>query len=184
MEQEENYLKKELYDLIKKDEKVFEFLQNASLDGLWYWDLEHPENRWMSPKFWTNLGYDPESKKHLSSEWQAIINPDDLKLALDNLKLHCSDPDNHSYDQIVQYTKQDGSKAWVRCRGLAIQDKNGNLTRMIGAHTDVSEVKKNEIELARMNELMKDRELKMIELKQEVNLLLKELGKPEKYTHQ
>ena len=51
----EHYLKKELYDLIKTDERIFEFIQEGSLDGLWYWDLEKPENEWMNNRFWTTL---------------------------------------------------------------------------------------------------------------------------------
>lgn len=39
-----NYLKKELYELIKNDESIFDFIQESSLDGMWYWDLENPEN--------------------------------------------------------------------------------------------------------------------------------------------
>lgn len=74
----EHYLKKELYDLIKKDDRIFDFIQEASLDGLWYWDLEHPENEWMNPQFWFILGYQPEEMPHLASSWQNIINQDDL----------------------------------------------------------------------------------------------------------
>lgn len=56
---EENYLKEELYALIKKDDYIFDFIQKSSLDGLWFWDLDNPENEWMNSKFWTTLGYDP-----------------------------------------------------------------------------------------------------------------------------
>lgn len=38
----ENYLKNELYNLIKEDSSIFEFIQSGSLDGIWYWDLEKP----------------------------------------------------------------------------------------------------------------------------------------------
>lgn len=38
------YLKKELYGLVKKDNKIFDFIQNVCLDGLWFWDLEKPKN--------------------------------------------------------------------------------------------------------------------------------------------
>lgn len=73
MSSDEHYLKKELYDLMKRDSSIFEFFQNGSLDGIWYWDLEKPENEWMSPQFWTVLGYDPEEKEHLASEWQEDV---------------------------------------------------------------------------------------------------------------
>jgi len=49
-------------------------------------ELENPENEWMSQRFWTILGYDPKEKKHLASEWQDLIHPDDLQDAIGNLK--------------------------------------------------------------------------------------------------
>lgn len=141
-----NYLKNELYNLVKKDSSIFEFLVSGSLDGVWYWDLENPENEWMSPQFWTTLGYDPEEKKHLASEWQDLICPADLQVALDNLRRHCADP-NHPYDQIVRYRHKDGSTVWVRCQGIAIRDDDGNPIRMLGTHNDLTKEKRAEEEL-------------------------------------
>ncbi|MBU1369897.1 MAG: PAS domain-containing protein, partial [Bacteroidetes bacterium] len=129
------YLKKELYGLIKTDESIFDFIQESALDGLWYWDLEKPENEWMNAKFWTVLGYDPDEMPHKSNAWQSIINQDDLKLASDNLTQHWENPE-HPYDQVVRYTHKNGSMVWIRCRGMAIRDKNGKPIRMLGAHQD------------------------------------------------
>jgi hypothetical protein len=64
----QHYLEKGLCNQVGKDESIFEFLQNGSLDGFWYWYLEHPENEWMSPQFWTTRRYDSEHKKHLASK--------------------------------------------------------------------------------------------------------------------
>ncbi len=148
---EENYLQNELYGLINNDTSVFEFIQSGSLDGIWYWDLENPENEWMSPKFWKILGYNPDEKKHLASEWQDIIFQEDLKLAAENLEKHCADPD-HPYDQIVRYRHKNGSTIWIRCRGLAIRDENGKAIRMLGAHTDITDLKRTEKEIHRLKE--------------------------------
>ena len=134
---QENYLKKELYEKFKHDSEIFDFLQRAALDGLWYWDLENPENEWMSPKFWRTLGYDPGDKKHASSEWQGLIHPEDLKVANLNMSRHLEDAE-YPYDQIARYTHKNGSTVWIRCRGFAIRDEKGKPLRMIGAHMDVS----------------------------------------------
>ena len=143
---DENYLKKELYDLIKTDNRVFDFLQDSSLDGLWYWDLENMENEWMNRKFWTTLGYDPDEMPHKSSAWQNMINPDDLKKVDVNLQKHIENPD-YPFDQIVRYQHKKGSTVWIRCRGLIIRDKNGKPVRMIGAHHDLTLLKEKEEEL-------------------------------------
>ena len=142
-QQDAHYLKQELYSLVKSGDSIFEFLIAGSLDGVWYWNLENPIDEWMSPRFWEVLGYEPNEKKHLSSEWQDIINQDDLKMALENFKLHCDNPDV-PYDQIVRYRHRDGSTVWIRCRGVAIRDENGKPIRMLGAHNDVTSLKNAE----------------------------------------
>jgi len=151
---EQHYLKQELYELIKTDSSIFDFLHSGSLDGIWYWDLENPENEWMSERFWTTLGYNPKERKHLAAEWQDLISPDDLQVALKNFEKHCADP-THPYDQVVRYRHNDGSTVWVRCRGLAIRDKAGKPVRMLGAHTNLTQHKKVEQELRRNEEKFK-----------------------------
>ncbi len=154
------YLKKELYELLRTDESIFDFIQDSALDGLWYWDLEHPENEWMNAKFWTVLGYNPDEMPHKSTAWQNIINQDDLKVANENFTKHCENP-NHPYDQVVRYTHKNGSTVWIRCRGLAIRDENGKAIRMLGAHQDISEIKRTEQELIIAKEKAEESEAKL-----------------------
>ena len=150
-----HYLEKELYELIQKDVQIFQIFQDGSLYGIWYWDLEKPEHEWLSPRFWKILGYNPREMKHLASEWQDLINQDDLQVALDNFKKHCEDA-NHPYDQVVRYTAKDGSTVWVRCRGMAIRDKEGKPIRMLGAHTDLTPLKRTEEELRKRTAELED----------------------------
>ena len=157
------YLKKELYELIRTDERIFDFIQDSALDGLWYWDLEQPEHEWMNARFWTVLGYKPDEMPHKSTAWQNIINQDDLKVATENFTKHCENP-NHPYDQVVRYTHKNGSTVWIRCRGLAIRDKNGNPVRMLGAHQDISDAKRTEQALIVAKEKARENEAKYITL--------------------
>lgn len=150
MNSDDHYLKRELYELVRTDPALFEFLQAGSLDGIWYWDLEDSDVEWMSPRFWRVFGYDPATKKHLAAEWQDMIHPDDLAMALENFNKHYADP-SHPYDQLVRYTHADGSTVWVRCRGLIIRDAQGTPKRMLGAHNDVTELKRIEEELKEKN---------------------------------
>lgn len=138
-----HYLRRELYAQVQSNPAIFDFLQAGSLDGLWYWDLERPEHEWMNARFWRVLGYDPATKQHLAAEWQDLIFPEDLALAIDNFRRHCADA-RHPYDQIVRYRHADGSTVWVRCRGIAIRDAAGRALRMLGAHTDVTGIMRAE----------------------------------------
>ena len=140
---EKHYLHSELESLITRDAAMWNFICAGSLDGVWYWDLENPENEWMSPEFWALFGHDPVSKRHDPAEWQEMIFKEDLQHALDNFHKHCADP-SHPYDQIVRYRHKNGSTVWVRCRGIAIRNEDGKPVRMLGAHNDVTALKLSE----------------------------------------
>ncbi len=138
-----NYLEDELESLIQSNPDIWRFIREASLDGVWYWDLKNPEHEYMSPEFWRVFGFDPATKSHFAAEWQDLIFPEDLELAKQNLAAHIADP-SHPYDQIVRYLRADGDTAWVRCRGIAIRDEDGNAIRLLGAHNDITAQKKEE----------------------------------------
>ncbi|MEN8141532.1 MAG: PAS domain-containing protein [Thermodesulfobacteriota bacterium] len=163
MRSTEHYLEEELYKLFQKDKTLFKFLQSGSLDGVWYWDLEDPDNEWMSDRFWTLLGFDPEEKEHLAAEWQDLINQDDLQLALENFTKHLEDPE-HPYDQVVRYRHKDGSTVWVRCRGIAIRDENNKPVRMLGAHNDLTAQKQIEEDLLRKTKELDEANKKLKEM--------------------
>ncbi len=143
MAEQENYLRTELYKLIRENDNIFQFIEEGSLDGIWYWDLENPDHEWMSPKFWTTLGYNPQEMPHTPASWQDLIFPEDAQKALDTLKKHLADPEV-PYDQIVRYRHQEGHTVWIRCRGVAILDKKGKAVRMLGAHNDLTDIKSAE----------------------------------------
>ena len=158
-----HYLKTEFYNLIKQDEQIFEFIREGSFDGLWYWDLENPENEWMDNRFWEILGYDPAKMPHKASAWQNIINQDDLKVALENFHKHLADS-QHPYDQHMRYQHKNGSTVWVRCRGIVIRDDNGKATRMVGTHQDITNLKNTEDQLRREHEKLKKSETRYKQL--------------------
>ncbi len=152
-------LKNELYNLVRSDESIFDYIQNNLLDGLWYWDLENPEQAWMNARFWTVLGYNPDEMPNDANALNKIINQDDLKLANESLARHFEDP-NSRFDQIVRYTHKDGSTKWIRAHGLAIRDKEGKPLRMLGVHQDVTEWKVREQELSAAKEKIQESEEK------------------------
>ena len=155
MSQEEHYLKQELYELVRSDPAIFEFLQAGSLDGIWYWDVERQDQEWMSPRFKELFGYRDDEIPNTSAWWQANIFPEDRDVALDNFAKHLADP-NHPYDQIVRYRHRDGSTVWVRCRGLAVRNERGEPIRLLGCHTDVTALKRAEEDLRRQAAELRD----------------------------
>jgi PAS domain S-box-containing protein len=144
----ENYLKKELFDLVKINDDIFNFLKDGILDGLWYLDVENPGGEWMCPNFKKTFGYEDHEIENNTNWWQENIHPEDLPIALENFSKHCDDK-NHKYDQVVRYYHKNGSIVWIRCRGIGIRDEGGKVIRMLGAHIDLTELKIREENLLR-----------------------------------
>jgi PAS domain S-box-containing protein len=150
----EHYLKRELYALVQTDRRVFDFIQNASLDGLWYWNAEKPDDEWISPRFWRVLGYDPAAMPHDVSAWQRIIDPEDLGRSYERWARHAADPSD-PYDHVLRYRCADGSTRWLRSRGIAIRDAAGRPIRFLGAANDVTPIKELEQEARRDAEALR-----------------------------
>ena len=99
------------------------------------------------------------------------------------------------YKEIGWRVRKDGSRFWADVIIMAIRDGNGRVTGFTEITRDLTEQKRAEEaimahaegmrvsneELRRLNGIMEGRELRMIELKQEVNELLGKAGQPERY---
>lgn len=148
-----HYLKTELYEKNRQSDELFDFIQQTSLDGLWYWDMQQPEQEWMSERFWQTLGYDPAEMPHCADVWQRLVDPDDLALVRKAIAKHLENPDE-AFDQILRYRHKNGSTVWIRCRGVVIRDADGTPIRMLGTHNDVTQMKQTELSLREQHEAL------------------------------
>lgn len=150
----EHYLKHELHNLIKQDENIFEFIQSASFDGLSYWDLEKPGNKWLNSLFWEVLGYDPGEMEHENSSWQNNIHKHDLERVLKHIEKNIADPD-YKYDQVVRYTHKNDSTLRFRSRGIVIRNTQGKAIRLLETHQDITALEQKQQQSLNAQELTK-----------------------------
>lgn len=138
-----DYLGHEFAEMIGGNPEIIDFLQAGPLDGIWYWDLERPENAFISPRFWKVCGYDPATRGHAASDWQNQIHPDDRISVLKELSATCDNSGRH-FDREVRFLHKNGSTVWMRCHGLVIGNDDGKPVRLLGTHTDISALKESQ----------------------------------------
>lgn len=132
-----------------EDKKLqFEMIQKASLDGFWDWNFSS-NYEYLSPRFKEILGYKDEELENSPEAWRSLIVEDDLKIIDAALKDHLEN--GAPYDPIVRFRHKDGHTAWIMCRGQAVFGPDGKAVRMIGAHTDITQIKETEALLLRSN---------------------------------
>ena len=124
------YLEKEFYALIRADESIVEFTEKAALNGVYYRDLQNPDNDWLNPRLRAVLGYTVDSETIDVLRWQDIVQPDDAYPAMTNLP----EPDADIIEigeEVVRFRHKDGSPVWMRCRGRVIKNGPGTPTRLL-----------------------------------------------------
>ena len=129
---------KDLRSLTRADDRIVSFLEDVALDGVWFWDIADRSRGWVSDQFWRTLGYDPQDPPPF--DWAALIDAADLADATMAFELHVMDA-SEPYEQVLRYRHASGRVVWIRSRGFAIRDSDGNPTHFLGTNQDITDLK-------------------------------------------
>jgi len=116
----------------------FELVTQASKDGFWDWNLITGEI-YYSPRWKEMLGYlDYELPNELVS-WEKVIYEEDRIAALKLIEdYNCGKVSRFLVTQ--RFYHKDGSTVYILSRATHLKDANGKVIRMVGAHTDITEL--------------------------------------------
>ncbi|MGF1620801.1 MAG: PAS domain S-box protein [Rhodomicrobiaceae bacterium] len=138
-------MKIELLELARRDREIVEFLSVGCMDGLWYWDIDHPDSGWISPEFLARLGYSAGTASSFSQLCDEFLHPDDLQQLRANCRSACHP--GWSLDQQLRCFHKNGSTVWMHSRGILVRDDDGNPSRILVTHRDITEFKRMEQEV-------------------------------------
>ncbi|MDP9127531.1 MAG: ATP-binding protein [Pseudomonadota bacterium] len=144
---------------LRKSEELFSTVLSGISDGIYDHNIL-TGTIYYSPSYQALLGY---SEKALGSSveiFTSMIHPDDMvtvKSAFDDFVARKVP----GYTCIFRVRHKDGHWVWLLSRGVGIWNKEGQIERLIGAHTDISIQKAREEEL---KNLMSENEVQRAEL--------------------
>lgn len=122
----------------------------AANQSIWDWDV-HKKEFYLSPKWKELIGFADDEIENTNEAWESRVHPDDLPDVIQAIKDNL-DGKTEFYENVHRLKHKDGHWIWILDRGKTLFDQNGNATRMIGTHTDITERKKIEIELQQKTE--------------------------------
>lgn len=122
-------------------------LTDLTSDGVWEW-FPTVDFEYMSQRFWDILGYNQKDMEESPRAWMDFINEDDKKKCIDMYDNHIKNRGATPYHQTVRYIHRMGHEVHIMCRGSVVDwMPDGQPWRMLGTHTDVTDiVKKDAIE--------------------------------------
>lgn len=127
---------------LKDTETRFALAAEGTQDGIFDWDIEKGEV-FYSKAYFGMLGYNKEAFVGSINERNNLIHPEDVEKV--NLYVR-----NRLEGKIVDYAQEfrmrhkDGTWIWIQSRAKAMFDDKGKAIRMVGAHTNISHIKKEQ----------------------------------------
>lgn len=149
-----HYLKSELIHLVKNDERILDFIHEEWTDGISYWNIKNGKDEWISHRFWSLLGYEPNEKPHLLSSWQEVIFEEDFEHIWLELERFLKNPKGQ-FSFKARHKHKNGSTKWFVYRGHLINDEDDKPYRMLGAIQDITREKEQEIKLKESEHLFR-----------------------------
>lgn len=113
-------------------------------EGIWEWRANTGIDQ-ISDRYWEILGYDPPATPPALRDELARVHPDDRQWLVASIETHLYT--QQPFQQEFRLQHRDGHYIWVRVRGRAIWDEDGNPTRMLGTVEDISDRKTLDVRL-------------------------------------
>lgn len=138
------------------NEERFNLAMKGSNDGLWDYDVVN-NTLYYSPRWKSMLGYGDNEISSSFTEWSDRLHPDDSETAQAKVanflnQEHPDDQANPNFSLSFRMKHKQGHYVWILSRGFGIWDKQGNPTRVVGIHTDMTLHKKTEEALRQAKE--------------------------------
>jgi PAS domain S-box-containing protein len=150
--------RKRTEEVLRESEERWQLALRGNNDGIWDWNVKTNEI-FFSARWKEMLGYeDYEIANQLQEKWMRI-HPDDVDDVINTIQNHFAQI-TPFYAAEFRVLCQDGTYKWILDRGQALWDQNGQVVRMVGSHTDITERKQAE---ATVSKLLAQLEIKVEE---------------------
>ncbi|MEB2779287.1 PAS domain S-box protein [Algoriphagus sp. C2-6-M1] len=132
----------------------FEKVAQATTDAIWDWDL-------LSDTFTRSNGFEElfgyKVSKNLTSSdfWEDSFFPEDMPGIQESLKSCLKDPEAEFWQHQYRIIHSEGEIKTVIDKGVIIRNEVGEVVRMVGAITDITDRIKHEEELNKLNQILR-----------------------------
>jgi two-component system, sensor histidine kinase len=134
----------------KKNATRYELAIKGMNDGIWDWNILTNEV-YYSLQWKKMLGFEDHELENILHTWQRLMHPDDAEKTTEAVQEYLAKKTPNLY-HLTRFLHKDGSYRLIVCRGYMELDKDGTPVRMVGSHTDVTQISNMEYKLQQQKE--------------------------------
>nr|WP_246700507.1 ATP-binding protein [Variibacter gotjawalensis] len=144
-------LERSAYELREREAELLRVQQIGRVGGLEV-DLRNGFRNKRSPEYLRIHGLPPDAVRETHESWVARIHPDDREETERHFRDAVKSTDTEYKAEYRIIRPSDGALRWISAKAELERDPEGRALRLIGAHTDITEIKEAETALQRLNE--------------------------------
>ena len=134
--------RKRIEQALRERTERYELVLAGAQSAIWDWDV--PGRRVHFSSQWKALrGFADDEIGNSEEEWSAGIHPDDAARVFAAVQAHLLGK-TAVFAEEYRIRCKDGSSKWIADRGIARRDAGGNVIRMAGSESDITERKRIE----------------------------------------
>ncbi len=131
---------------IKESEESYRLISEATNDAIWQ---EINGKTFFSDRWFQITGYSKSEIDALGNGCEEFIHPEDRPIVKEKMLLYKMQKAPY-FSCEYRFRKKDGEYMWIYARGKAISNEKGELYRMAGSYTNITELKEYEQRLHHM----------------------------------
>ena len=118
--------------------------------GIWDWDIIRNRMTW-DDRMFQIYGMDAPPSKYGVAVWEDALHPEDREYAKESVEAAIND--DREYNIEFRIVRPNGDVRMVRARGQVLRDSAGRPSRMIGVNADITNIKRLEETMRRMEKM-------------------------------
>jgi len=139
--------RKKTEEALEQSTKRYELVAKTTSDMIWDWDLITGKV-YRSKEGWEEIfKEDADKEKGTEEDWELKIHPDDRQLVNQIKQEVFHSQDRNFFEIECRVLRSDGTYAHIHDKGYIIRNEEGKAIRLVGATSDITEVKMAEEEL-------------------------------------
>jgi PAS domain S-box-containing protein len=128
---------------LRESEQRYALAARGTDDGLWDWDI-NTGSVYYSSRWKEMLGYADAEIQNSPEDWFSRAPAGDREELEAALRAYWRSKDTARFEHEHRLIHKNGSYLWVLCRGLAVRNSAGEVIRMTGWITDVTDARAND----------------------------------------
>jgi len=137
--------RKDAEESLRESQERYVLAAHGAYDWLWDWNLKtgkvYYSTRWKSM-----VGSEEQDLTDSPDEWFSRVHTDDVEQLRAAVNAHIEGVTAH-FEHEYRMRHADGDERWMLCRASAVKDVHGEIVRMAGSQTDITNRKRAEEQL-------------------------------------